>query len=170
MRDLFRRSTVEIKAEVEHVILTKNQMHRYLNFDESLKNKDEYQGLSRKDRQTLINKKVREGYSLCRTCLGYLKNMKMPPMCSYNTLQPSTIPECLQNLSDLEKQLIVKNLTFIKVRHLPKTRMQAMNDRVINVPIKGMCNKLHHIIYSNSFQSNLTLYFKSLCSRKIFKN
>ena len=42
------------------------------------------------------------------------------------------IPDCLQNLSDLEKQLIV---IFIKVRQLPKTRMAAMIDRVINVPI-----------------------------------
>ena len=31
--------------------------------------------------------------------------------------------------------MIVKNLVFIKVRQLPKTRMAAMNDRVINVPI-----------------------------------
>merc|ERR1712079_584006 len=35
----------------------------------------------------------------------------------------------------LEKQLIVKVLVFIKVRYLPKTRMKAMNDRVISVPI-----------------------------------
>ena len=44
-------------------------------------------------------------------------------------------PECLK-LTNLEKQLIVKSLLFIKVRELPKTRMQAMNDRVINVPIE----------------------------------
>jgi len=128
MRDLFRRSTVEMKADVKHVIMNKNKMHKYLNLDPSLKINDEYQG------QKII-KKVREGYSLCKTCVGYLKISKIPPMCSKNALEPSIIPESLQNLTDMEKQLIVKNLIFIKVRQLPKTRMVAMNDRVINVPI-----------------------------------
>ena len=59
----------------------------------------------------------------------------MPPMAAKNSLMPAVIPDCLKNLTDLEKQLIVKNLIFIKVRQLPKTRMNAMNDRVINVPI-----------------------------------
>ena len=150
MRDLFRRSTAELKADVEHVILTKNQMNKYLNFDESLKNNDEYEGLCKKDRKTKVNKKVREGYSLCKTCISYLKNKKMPPMCFENSLQPFVIPECLQNLSDIEKQLIVKNLIFIKIRHLPKTRMQAINDRVINIPIKGAYDGLFQIITSVS--------------------
>ena len=40
-----------------------------------------------------------------------------------------SIPESLKNLTDLEKQLIVKNLIFLKIRQLPKTRMAAVNDR-----------------------------------------
>ena len=56
-------------------------------------------------------------------------------MCFKNSLEPCVVPDCLKNLSNLEKQLIVKNLIFIKIRQLPKTRMDAMNDRVINVPI-----------------------------------
>ena len=59
----------------------------------------------------------------------------MPPMCQNNNLEPAIAPDCLKDLTNLEKQLIVKNLIFIKVRQLPKTRMDAMNDRVINVPI-----------------------------------
>ena len=43
---------------------------------------------------------------------------------------------CDLRLTDIEKQLIVKSLIFIKIRELPKTRMRAMNDRVINVPIE----------------------------------
>ena len=135
MRDLFRRSTDELKADIEHIIIHKNQMSGYLNFDESLKVHDEYEKLSKDDGKTKINKKVREGYSLCKTCVSYLKKSQVPPMCSKNSLEPAVIPDCLQNLSDVEKQLIVKNLIFIKVRALPKTRMAAMNDRVINVPI-----------------------------------
>ena len=61
----------------------------------------------------------------------------MPPMCKKNSLEPPIeLPDCLNNLTNLEKQLIVKNLIFIKVRQLPKTRMSALNDRVINVPIE----------------------------------
>ena len=59
----------------------------------------------------------------------------MPPICFKNRLNYMETPDCLK-LSNLEKQLIVKSLLFIKVRELPKTRMQAMNDRVINVPIE----------------------------------
>ena len=60
---------------------------------------------------------------------------EMPPMCLKNDLETGEIPVELKNLTNLEKQLIVKNLIFIKVRQLPKTRMDCINDRVINVPI-----------------------------------
>merc|ERR1739838_648646 len=59
----------------------------------------------------------------------------MPPMCSKNNLELPELPDCFKELTNIEKQLIVKNLVFIKIRNLPKTRMEAMNDRVINVPI-----------------------------------
>ena len=72
MRDLFRRSTDELKADIKHVILNKNNMSKYLNQDESLKLRDEYEGLS-PDGKTKINKKVKEGHSLCKTCISYLK-------------------------------------------------------------------------------------------------
>ena len=58
----------------------------------------------------------------------------MPPLCSKNSLDYMETPDCLK-LTNLEKQLIAKSLVFIKVRQLPKTRMDAMNDRVINVAI-----------------------------------
>ena len=45
------------------------------------------------------------------------------------------IPDCLQ-LTNLERQLVCKDLVFIKVRELHPTRMEAMNDYVINVPIE----------------------------------
>ena len=79
--------------------------------------------------------KVNGRFHLCHTCIRYLEKDEMPPMCHKNNLYYKEIPECLQ-LTDIEKQLIVKNLIFIKVRALPKTRMPAINDRVINVPIE----------------------------------
>ena len=136
MRDLFHRSVVELKGDSKQKILNENQMHGYLNFDESLKVKDEIQDeYFSGDQKIIKTKRIQEGYSLCRTCMSYLKKSKMPPMCSKNGLEPAVIPDCLSYLSNLEKQLIVKNLIFIKVRQLPKTRMMAMNDRVINLPI-----------------------------------
>ena len=136
MRDLFHRSVVELKGNIEQKIIKENQMHGCLNFDESLKVRDEIQDeLFSGDEKIIKTKKIQEGYSLCRTCISYLTKSKMPPMCSKNGLEPALIPDCLKYLFNLEKQLIVKNLIFIKVRQLPKTRMMAMNDRVINVPI-----------------------------------
>ena len=80
-------------------------------------------------------KKLQEGYSLCRTCISYLKKSQMPPMCRKNSLEPAVVPDCLSKMSSLEKQLISKNLIFMKIRQLPKTRMMALNDRVINIPL-----------------------------------
>ena len=127
MRDLFQRSVEEIKGPLEKMLTEKNMLG-YLNFDQSLKIKDEFQFESE-------TKRIREGFSLCKTCISYLKKSKMPPMCWKNNLAPAKIPNCLKKLSDLEKQLITKNLIFIKVRQLPKTRMNCINDRVINIPI-----------------------------------
>ena len=59
----------------------------------------------------------------------------MPPINFKNQLDYMNTPDCL-DLTNLEKQLMVKSLLFIKVRELPKTRMQAMNDRVINIAIE----------------------------------
>ena len=122
---------MELKGDLEQNILYENQMHEYLIFDESLKIKDEiqYEVELENGETVIITKKLQEGYSLYRTCIGYLKKSKMPPMCFKNSLEPAVVPECLKNLTNLEKQLIVKNLVFIKVRQLPKTRMAAMNDR-----------------------------------------
>ena len=131
IRDLFQRSIEELKGDLEHKILNENHMHWCLNFDESLKIRDEVE-YSIKNKNGYIEyktKKLQEGYCLCRTYIGYLKKSQMPPMCYKNSLEPPIIPDCLKDLTNLEKQLIVKNLVFIKVRQLPKTSMAAMNDR-----------------------------------------
>ena len=131
MRDLFQRSVEEIKGKIEQIILKTNKMYKYLNFEESLKIKNEiHEIVDRKYKEPTIRvKKVQQSHSLCRTCTGYLQKSEMPPMSFQNSLTPAIIPDCLKELTNLEKQLIVKNLVFIKVRQLPKTRMAAMNDR-----------------------------------------
>ena len=79
--------------------------------------------------------KVNGNLHLCESCIRYLKNDEMPPLCWKNSLNYGPIPDCLK-LTNIEKQFIVKSLLFIKVRKLPVTRMDAMNDRVINVAVE----------------------------------
>ena len=59
----------------------------------------------------------------------------MPPLNIQNGIDQDEIPEELE-LTPLEKQLIAKNLYFLKVRKLTKTQMDVFNDRVINVPLE----------------------------------
>ena len=77
MRDLFQRSVVGLKGEIEKKILQENQMHEYLNFDDSLIIKDEIECKLASGDKTL--KKLQEGYSLCRTCISYLKKISNAP-------------------------------------------------------------------------------------------
>ena len=78
--------------------------------------------------------KANGNFHLCHSCIRHLEKEQMPPICSKNCLEYGEIPDCL-DLNTIEKQLIVKNLIFIKVRQLHPTMMDAMNDRVVNVPI-----------------------------------
>jgi len=83
----------------------------------------------------LSSLRVHENLHLCFNCIRYLKKDEMPPLCWKNSLDCGPIPDCLK-LTNIEKQLIVKSLLFIKVRKLSVTRMEAMNDRVMNVAIE----------------------------------
>ena len=86
-----------------------------------------------------LNNKLKEplkvfGHSyLCLTCSRSLDKLEMPQICSKNSLEYTPIPTCLK-IPNLERQLICKDLTFIKVRQL-RYGMSANYDRVINVPI-----------------------------------
>ena len=73
MRDLFKRSVEEFKGPLAK-ILTEKKVLGYLKFHPSLKLKDEFESNSE-------TKKLSEGFSLCKTCISYLKKSKMPPMC-----------------------------------------------------------------------------------------
>ena len=70
----------------------------------------------------------------CFTCQNHLKRGSMPPLCTMNGLQIEPIPEALQ-LSDLENTLIARNILFMKIFKMPRSRWSAVKDRIINVPI-----------------------------------
>jgi hypothetical protein len=69
---------------------------------------------------------------LCLNCLTYYKKGKIPAINVTNGLE---IEQLKQPLTELEECLIARNIPFAKIYLLPKTRMSAIIDKVINVPI-----------------------------------
>ena len=60
----------------------------------------------------------------------------MPPMCHLNNLQFVNIDHLpALKLSDLEQQLIALNILFQKIVLLPKSRMNALKDKIVSVPV-----------------------------------
>ena len=72
---------------------------------------------------------------VCKTCHSELKKGSRPKLNYFNGLQLDSVPVELQNMSDIEQVLISKDILFIKLWKLPKSRMTAITDRVVNVPI-----------------------------------
>ena len=74
---------------------------------------------------------------LCKNCNSLLKNNKMPSNCSENNLQFVNInnrPEL--KLTELGQQLVALNLLFQKIVLLPKSRMGALKDKIVSVPLE----------------------------------
>ena len=137
-RQLFKRGVRPLlkKRDLESHLKGSGMFKKYLASyasyeDESLKKAKKWSKFGRLDQSLKVNGK----FYLCHSCIRYLEKLEMPPLCSKNNLDYMKTPECLK-LTNLEKQLIAKSLVFIKVRQLPKTRMDVMNDRVINVAIE----------------------------------
>ena len=74
-------------------------------------------------------------WTFCHSCLSYIRKCEVPKIHVSNGLQLDDIPDSLK-LTELEQQLIAKDIIFMKIKKLPKSRMQAILDRVINVPIQ----------------------------------
>lgn len=75
-------------------------------------------------------------FYLCHTCHRSLIVCKKCPNNSvHNGLKFDIIPPGLRDMTDLERQLISKSMLFMKVRPLPRSRMDGITDRVINVPL-----------------------------------
>ena len=71
----------------------------------------------------------------CDNYFKLIKNSKVPKIHVSNGLKLDKVPEELK-LRDLEQQLIARSLLFMKVKRLPTTRMKAMIDNCIIVPIE----------------------------------
>ena len=71
---------------------------------------------------------------ICKGCKGAMDRGKMPKMCYNNGLKVDPLPEDLR-LTDLENNLVSKNIIFQKVHKKPKSRMAGTHDRMVNIPI-----------------------------------
>ena len=71
---------------------------------------------------------------LCKTCLSYLKRGKLPKLCVKNGLEVDEIDDDLV-LTELENNLIARNIIFQKIHKLPKSRWSGTHDRLVNVPV-----------------------------------
>ena len=74
---------------------------------------------------------------ICHSCYQCLREGELPGLSAMNNLMIEPIPDQLK-LSDFEMQLIAKDLLFMKVFSLPKSRMPAIRDKVINVPLTNV--------------------------------
>ena len=74
-------------------------------------------------------------YYLCHTCKKHLVKGKLPPMSVANGLSLVKIDDNDLNLTELENNLIAKKILFQKVFKLPKTRMAAVKDKLVNIPL-----------------------------------
>jgi hypothetical protein len=76
-------------------------------------------------------------YYCCKTCYSYLKKKKCPSTAVANQLYLDSIPDELK-ITEMENQLIAKDLLFMKISQLPKSRLEKIVDKVINVPIEDV--------------------------------
>ena len=72
---------------------------------------------------------------LCKTCLRYLKNNRMPPLCKNNKLSINDEPN-LERLTRLENVLIARDIHFMFIHEKPVSRMWCQTGKVTLVPIE----------------------------------
>jgi hypothetical protein len=72
---------------------------------------------------------------ICIACKKHLKAGKLPPMSAKNGLNVYNHEPDME-LTELEGNLIAKNIVFMKIFQLPKSRWTALKDRIVNVPVK----------------------------------
>ena len=74
-------------------------------------------------------------FYICHTCKKHLLKGRMPAMSSANGLSLQHVPEDIK-LTELENNLIAKKILFQKIFQLPKSRIAAVKDKLVNIPIQ----------------------------------
>ena len=70
---------------------------------------------------------------LCKTCFTHLTKKKQIPK---RSIKNDLTVEAIEGYTSLENQLIAPCLHFMKIVKLPKSRMEAMKDRTVIVPLE----------------------------------
>ena len=105
---------------------------------------------------------------LCHSCYQSLKKNEMTKLSAMNNFLVEINPEQLK-LSDFEMQLIAKDLLFMKIFSLPKSRMPAIKDKVINVPLTHLDIRRTTTLLPRNFDESLLVNVQ-LKRIKDFKN
>ena len=77
----------------------------------------------------------KSGSYLCHTCKNTMLRGRMPCMSVANGLHLKVIEDTDYKLTEVENNMIAQNILFQKIFLLPKSRMSAVKDRLVNVPI-----------------------------------
>ena len=72
---------------------------------------------------------------ICKSCKNYLRKGKLPKLCIYNGLGVDPLESPDMKLTELENNLIARNIIFQKIHKLPKSRWSGTHDRLVNVPV-----------------------------------
>ena len=118
-QDMFINSVSPITVEFEEIVQQKNAEL----FKKVL------------DKKHFVNLDGEKNAYICGTCKKSLKNGKVPSMAAANGLTVVPINDKDLNLTELENNLIAKRIMFQKIYQLPKSRMAACKDHLINIPI-----------------------------------
>ena len=83
----------------------------------------------------------------------------MPSQCICNGLYVEEIPDDLVDLTGLENQLIVPYLLFMKIRKVPKSGIELMQDRVVLVPVEpcDIMNTIEKTLLPRSMAESLVV-------------
>ena len=73
---------------------------------------------------------------LCKVCYSHLRKGTLPPKSASNSLQVVPVPEHIRLNSYLEEALIAKLLLFIKIFSLKRSRMPAIKDKTVIIPLE----------------------------------
>ena len=65
-----------------------------------------------------------------------MKKKKIPPSSIKNGLTVEKLPPELADITTLENQLISINIPFMKIRKVPKSQTEKMDDRTVLVPLE----------------------------------
>ena len=85
---------------------------------------------------TVLNSEKLGDYYVCKTCIRHMSNGKMPPTSVMNHLQLKETEQERINLTELEGNLIAKNIIFQKIFQLYPSGWTALKDKIVNVPIE----------------------------------